>query len=60
VKPDLLEILRCPTCRGELTLRSDKTQGDEILRGTLTCKRCAVDYPIADGIPDMLPPEERD
>jgi uncharacterized protein len=60
VKPDLLEILRCPVCRGELTLISDEKQGDEILRGRLTCGKCGVDYPIADGIPDLLPPDERD
>ena len=60
MKPDLLEILRCPVCRGELTLRTEKTQGEEILRGTLTCSACRVDYPIADGIPDLLPPDERD
>lgn len=60
MKPDLLEILRCPVCRGELTLRTEKTQGEEILRGTLTCAACHVDYPIADGIPNLLPPDERD
>jgi len=60
VKTDLLEILRCPVCRGELTLLSRKKQGDEIVEGSLTCANCRVDYPIADGIPDLLPPDERD
>jgi len=60
VKPDLLEILRCPVCRGELGLVTRRTEGDEIVDGTLTCARCRVDYPIADGIPDLLPPDERD
>jgi len=60
VKPDLLEILRCPVCHGELSLTSQQTQGDEIVRGTLACAHCRVDYPIADGIPDLLPPDERD
>ncbi|MGA8663451.1 MAG: methytransferase partner Trm112 [Thermoplasmata archaeon] len=60
MKPDLLEILRCPVCRGELTLTSQQAQGDDVLRGTLVCARCKVDYPIADGIPDLLPPNERD
>jgi uncharacterized protein len=60
VKPDLLEILRCPVCRGELALHADQKQGDEVIRGTLTCPACKVDYPIADGIPDLLPPDERD
>ncbi|MGP8071849.1 MAG: methytransferase partner Trm112 [Thermoplasmata archaeon] len=60
MKPDLLEILRCPVCRGELTLATQQTQGDEIVRGTLACGHCHVDYPITDGIPDLLPPNERD
>jgi uncharacterized protein len=60
VKSDLLEILCCPLCRGTLTLRSDRTDGDEIVQGALTCAHCQVEYPIADGIPDLLPPNERD
>ena len=60
MKPDLLEILRCPLCRGELTLASRKTEGAEIVEGTLTCTKCHIEYPIADGIPDLLPPDERD
>jgi uncharacterized protein YbaR (Trm112 family) len=60
VKPDLLEVLRCPVCRGELRLVAGRTEGDEILEGTLSCAACQVDYPIADGIPDLLPPGDRD
>ncbi len=60
MRPDLLEILRCPVCKGELSLRAEERDEREILRGTLTCARCHVDYPIDDGIPDLLPPDERD
>ena len=60
MRPDLLEILRCPVCRGELTLATRTTEGTEIVSGTLTCAACRVDYPIEDGIPDLLPPDERD
>ncbi len=60
MRPDLLEILRCPVCRGELTLVQRRTDGPEIVEGTLLCGRCKVDYPIQDGIPDLLPPDERD
>ena len=59
MKTDLLEILRCPVCRSELTLAPGRKEGDEILDGTLTCNGCHVLYPIADGIPDLLPPDER-
>ncbi|MFI5413075.1 MAG: methytransferase partner Trm112 [Candidatus Lutacidiplasmatales archaeon] len=60
MKPDLLEILRCPLCRGELTLTSQKKERAEIIEGNLACPHCRVDYPISDGIPDLLPPDERD
>jgi len=60
MKPDLVEILRCPLCRGELTLVSRTTEKSEIVEGTLTCSKCSVEYPISDGIPDLLPPDERD
>ena len=60
MRPDLLEILRCPVCKGELTLAVLERDQEEILRGKLACGQCHVDYPIDDGIPDMLPPDERD
>lgn len=60
MRPDLLEILRCPVCRSELVLTTRVEKSGEILEGTLRCGRCAVDYPIEDGIPDLLPPDERD
>ncbi len=60
MKADLLDILRCPVCRGELALVQRRTDGPEIIEGTLTCAKCGVDYPIQDGIPDLLPPDERD
>jgi uncharacterized protein len=60
VRPDLLEILRCPVCRGELELVTRRTDRREIVEGTLLCAKCKVDYPIENGIPDLLPPDERD
>ncbi|MGB6500016.1 MAG: methytransferase partner Trm112 [Thermoplasmata archaeon] len=60
MKPDLLEILRCPVCRGELKLTIGSKQGNEIQSGTLACPKCPADYPIEDGIPNLLPPDERD
>lgn len=59
MKADLMEILRCPVCRGELTLTKGRTEGVEIMEGNLACPKCRIDYPIADGIPDLLPPEDR-
>ena len=59
MKPELLEILCCPVCHGDLALTTEKKDRTEILRGTLRCAACDRVYPIEDGIPDLLPPEER-
>ncbi len=60
MKPDLLDVLRCPVCRGELTLTATRRDGEEIVEGSLRCGACPADYPIEDGIPNLLPPDERD
>lgn len=60
MRPDLLDLLACPLCKGELTLAVAEEDGDEIVRGTLACPACAEDYPIEDGIPNLLPPELRE
>ena len=60
MRADLLEILCCPVCKGDLTLSIGRQEKAEILEGNLRCGKCRVDYPIADGIPDLLPPDQRD
>lgn len=60
MKPDLMEILCCPMDQAELKLTSRKAVGGEILDGVLTCTKCGTQYPIEDGIPNLLPPNERD
>ncbi len=46
ISKDLLEILACPKCKGEIQL-NDKKEG-------LTCGTCQLTYPIRDDIPIML------
>jgi uncharacterized protein len=60
MRADLLEILCCPVCKGDLTLTAVRKDRDEIMEGTLHCATCPADYPIEDGIPDLLPPADRD
>lgn len=55
MKKELLNILCCPTCKGDLSLKIKKEEKGEIITGTFTCKTCDVTYPIEDGIPDLLP-----
>lgn len=50
-----LEILCCPVCRGELELIGAKKKGEEIIAGTLKCRKCGKEYAIKDGIPDLVP-----
>ena len=46
VPPDLLELLVCPRCKGELELQAEPQR--------LVCPACRLAYPVRDGIPIML------
>ncbi len=46
VPRELLEILVCPKCRGELEYREQEP--------ALVCHQCRVKYPVREGIPIML------
>lgn len=60
MRRDLVDILACPLDKSELRLDVTEEQEDgEVLVGTLTCTRCDEAYPIADGIPNLLPPDLR-
>jgi uncharacterized protein len=56
MKKDLMDILCCPVCKGDLTLTIKKEEDGEIIDGSLYCARCNETYPIEDGIPNLLPP----
>jgi uncharacterized protein YbaR (Trm112 family) len=44
ISKDLLKILACPKCKGEIKKRGM----------FLVCNRCKLAYPILDDVPDML------
>ncbi len=46
VRKELLEILACPKCKGDLELEQDGSG--------LVCHACNLKYPIKDDIPVML------
>ncbi len=50
LKPELLEILCCPKCKGDLDYRPEQN--------TLTCKKCGHVYQVKDDIPIMLVDDE--
>jgi uncharacterized protein len=57
MKKDLMQILACPVCKGDLDLKVDEEEGEEIIAGSLYCAACDFSYPIVDTIPNLLPPE---
>ena len=46
LSPQLLAILVCPKCKGELEYREAES--------ALVCHRCALRYPVREDIPIML------
>lgn len=46
IDKELLEILACPACRGEIKHDQEKEK--------LICQKCGRRYPIREGIPVML------
>lgn len=46
ISPELMEILRCPKCRGTLVEHASPDG--------LHCQACRLLYPIEDNIPNML------
>jgi len=60
MKKELLDILACPVCKGELELSVAEENEQGIVNGSLYCSRCNVHYQITDTIPNLLPPDQRD
>ena len=54
MKKDMIDILCCPTCKGDLDLEIKKESKGEVNEGIFTCKKCNCDYPIENGIPSLL------
>jgi uncharacterized protein YbaR (Trm112 family) len=56
ISPELLAIIVCPACHGELTV----TPAVGTAGGTeLVCGGCGLAYPVRDGIPVLLVDEAR-
>ena len=46
LSPQLLAILVCPKCKGEIEYREADS--------SIVCRNCALRYPVRDDIPIML------
>ncbi|EMA40428.1 hypothetical protein C448_13806 [Halococcus morrhuae DSM 1307] len=60
MKESLMEIVRCPMDKQELELEVIQRTDDEVLEGRLVCSECGEEYPIEEGIPNLLPPDMRE
>jgi len=54
VAPELLAIIVCPACHGELAVTESGAAEPE-----LVCQGCGLAYPVRDGIPVLLVDEAR-
>lgn len=61
MRDDIFDLLCCPACKGGMELTVIKTNRDEIIEGTLVCKKCKNKYFIRNGtaylVPEGMPPE---
>ena len=59
MKRELMDILVCPLCKGELHLEISQEADGEIISGVLNCDSCPEEYPIENAIPNLLPRDLR-
>lgn len=53
----LLQILACPSCKGQLDLVVTEERGNEIEEGSLNCAACRKTFPVVRGIPRFVSSE---
>jgi ubiquinone/menaquinone biosynthesis C-methylase UbiE/uncharacterized protein YbaR (Trm112 family) len=56
ITPDLLSLLRCPACHGDLSMEEGASSRDEDGESVLRCVSCAAAYPTRRGFPVLFPP----
>ena len=54
MKPELVNLLVCPTCQAALRLEVASELSKEIVTGTLRCLKCGDEYPVREGIPRFV------
>jgi SAM-dependent methyltransferase len=57
MRREVLPLLACPNCGGELSLRPGDVRGDggHVMAGELACSACDSRFPIREGVPVLLP-----
>lgn len=58
IDKELLDILACPACKGDVELKDHKLKNNGLASTgqsqKIICKKCGKKYPVRDGIPIML------
>lgn len=55
MRAKLLEILRCPVCRGSLAVGNvSEGTDDGVEEGSLRCSGCQAEFPVVQGVPRMV------
>lgn len=57
MEQNMMEILCCPLCKGELRLEIKTKSNEKITEGSMICSNCKKEYFIHDGIPRMFIPD---
>lgn len=61
MKRILIPLLICPACLPKehpLDISSPREQGDDIINGELSCRKCRKRFPIRDGVAVLIPEPE--
>lgn len=59
MRREMMEVLACPVCKGQLELVVEQEEDEEVVTGRLICHACNETYPIEDSIPNLLSPHLR-
>ena len=59
MRREMMEVLACPVCKGQLELVVEQEEDEEVVTGRLICHVCNETYPIEDSIPNLLSPHLR-
>ncbi|HCE75351.1 MAG TPA: hypothetical protein DEP04_01870 [Dehalococcoidia bacterium] len=59
MKKSFIEIIRCPLCKAKFNLAIECEENNDINAGKLICTGCNEEFPIKNGIPNLLPSELR-
>lgn len=57
IKREILDLLCCPECRGDLLLTDPTEAVDNVVRGRLACASCGRAYPVVGSIPRFVSAE---